>query len=66
MLQALIWFVFFLIPLVIVFSLSWRGRETLAVFLFVFGIFLTPTFVCGLWLLWEVVVLLWPYAMGVK
>ena len=43
MLQALIWFVFFL-----------------------FTIFFMPMIFTAYWLLVEVIVFLWPYAMGVK
>ena len=58
MLQALIWFVFCLILLVIVAMF----REVNFMFMCIFVLVV----VIGGWLLVEVVVFLWPYAMGVK
>ena len=63
MLQALIWFVFYAIVLVGVSNLPFRSNRLV---LFVFMVFFATTLVCGFWLLREVVVFLWPYAIGVK
>ncbi|KKM14153.1 hypothetical protein LCGC14_1709000 [marine sediment metagenome] len=64
MLQALVWFGFFGIMLaaVLVFMAvtKMEDEKDIAV------LFYIPVIFTGLWLFKEVIVFLWPYAMGVK